>query len=633
MSHAFLFVAFCDKIDFLLPAFHFFRFVALYLSENTKKGDWPYGGKIKMKSVSLCHTPHKNEIFNGRNKVMRAPLTFLLMFFSLPIFSLSIFAADGPKPGVEYRKLPVSVYRDKMKAGWIGQIAGVCWGAPTEFRWNDEIIPADKVPVWTPEMINNAWGQDDLYVEMTFLRSMEEYGLDVAQRQAGIDFANSGYPLWCANDAGRKNLRRGIAPPDSSHPKFSSRGNDIDYQIEADFAGLIAPGMPNAVIALGEKFGRLMNYGDGVYGGQFMGGMYAEAFFTDDIETIIAAGLACIPADSQYAEMVRDMVAWHRENPNDWEATWKKAVEKYRNNPEYQKASNGTIDVKINGVAVLMGILYGDKDLDKTIVVSMRSGWDSDCNPSSAAGVVFTTLGFSNLPAKFSEKLDLTPKFDFTEYNVPALLAVCEKLTRQILDARGGYIEKNADGGETFCIPVEKVTPSPLELTWAPGPVADSMFTDQEKAKITVHDFSDASMTEAVEKLYSGWTISRCGPDMNPGPRNQYRGRENVLLTHPLDRETSCVFQKEVAVPSDGKTALKLSVSHDLAGDWLLIVRVNGSPQLETVVGPETVAADGWLDATVDLTPFAGQKINVEVENKANGWMCEAGYWSKLAVE
>ena len=37
--------------------------------------------------------------------------------------------------------------------------------------------------------------------------------------------------------------------------------------------------MPNVAIELGEKFGRLMNYGDGLYGGQFIGGMYAAAFF------------------------------------------------------------------------------------------------------------------------------------------------------------------------------------------------------------------------------------------------------------------------------------------------------------------------------------------------------------------
>ena len=57
--------------------------------------------------------------------------------------------------------------------------------------------------------------------------------------------------------------------------------------------------MPAVPVALGEKFGRLVNYSDGVYAGQFIGGMYAEAFFEDDILKIIDAGLH-VPTGSQY---------------------------------------------------------------------------------------------------------------------------------------------------------------------------------------------------------------------------------------------------------------------------------------------------------------------------------------------
>ncbi|MDO4425386.1 MAG: ADP-ribosylglycohydrolase family protein, partial [Planctomycetia bacterium] len=353
------------------------------------------------------------------------------IFWSCAVFLFGTYASETAAEETEFRRLSVEEYRDKMKAGWVGQIAGVCWGAPTEFKFVDRIIPEDQVPVWTPEKINHAFGQDDLYVEMTFLRTMEEYGLDCSIRQAGIDFANSQYALWCANKAGRNNLRSGIAPPDSGHPKFNRCPNDIDYQIEADYSGLISPGLPNQVIALGEKFGRLMNYGDGIYGGVFMGAMYAEAFFTGDLNTMIDAGLAAIPADSQYAEMVRDLRAWHKEDPNDWTSAWNKCLEKYRRDPEYQKASNGAIDVKINGACILLGLLYGNGDLDQTILISMRAGYDSDCNPSSAAGALFTQLGFKNLPARFSEKLDHVSKFSYTEYDFPALLEVCEKLARQ----------------------------------------------------------------------------------------------------------------------------------------------------------------------------------------------------------
>jgi len=551
-------------------------------------------------------------------------ISLWLIFLSAAIFPSAIAQET------QFRILPVAEYRDKMKAGWIGQIAGVSWGAPTEFKWKDRIIPFADMPIWQPEMINDAFEQDDLYVEMTFLRTLEEYGLDVSLRQAGIDFANSEYPLWCANNAGRKNLRAGIAPPDSGHPKFNCCPNDIDYQIEADYSGLIAPGMPNTVIALGHKFGRLMNYGDGVYGGIFVGGMYAEAFFEGDILKIIDAGLKCIPADSQYAEMVRDVVAWYKANPDDWEATWQLCQKKYREDPEYQKASNGGIDVKINGAYVLIGMLYGKGDLDQTIIISTRCGQDSDCNPSNAAGVVFTPLGFSKLPARFTEKLNYEPKFSFTEYNIPGLLDVCEKLTRQIIIREGGRIVRDASGAEVFVIPVKAPVPPPLELSWAPGPITGSLFTDEERAKIRFQGFR--TIDEAVNAILPGWTVKNCGPDMDPGKRDEYRGKTDIILTHPLNREVPCSLERRVDVPAIGVTVLKAVVSNYPGHDWELVIRVNGSPQ-KTVVIDDALTNGGWAEVLFDLKPFAGDSVQIELENKANGWAFEAGYWASLSIE
>ena len=385
------------------------------------------------------------------------------------------------------RRISVEEYRDKMAAGWIGQMVGVGWGAPTEFKFKGEIIPEEKVPVWKPEMVNQ-YRQDDIYVEMTFLRSMELHGLDVSIRQAGIDFANSGYRLWHANRYGRENLRNGIAPPDSGHPKFNAHADDIDYQIEADFSGLIAPGMPNVGIELGEKFGRLMNYGDGLYGGQFVAGMYAEAFFEDDPKKLVEAGLACIPAGSQYAEAIRDVVKWHAKEPGDWKAVWQKINDKYQRNKDYRRFScdpgKFNIDAKINGAYIAMGLLYGEGDIEKTTVISMRCGQDSDCNPSNATGILCTTSGMKNLPARFTSALDRSIEYSHTAYDFDALLEVCEKLTRQAVVKHGGRIEKNAGGKETFVIPVLAPRLTGLEQAWEPGPVANSRFTETEMKAI-----------------------------------------------------------------------------------------------------------------------------------------------------
>jgi hypothetical protein len=529
----------------------------------------------------------------------------------------------------EFRRLPLSEYRDKMKAGWIGQIAGVCWGGPTEFRYKDAIIPEKDMPQWKPSMINDAFGQDDLYVEMTFLRSLEEYGLDVSIRQAGIDFANSRYPLWCANDAGRKNLRKGIAPPDSSHPKFNRCPNDIDYQIEADYSGLIAPGLPQVAIDLGEKFGRLMNYGDGMYAGQFMGALYAEAFFERDLVRLVEKALRAIPAQSQYAEMVRDLVAWYRANPDDWQKTWHLCQEKYRKNPDYQKASNGGIDCKINGAYVLIGLLHGKKDLDQTIVLSCRSGMDSDCNPSSSAGVLFTTLGFSALPDRFTRELNQEKKFSFTAYDFPGLLAVCEKLARQYVVRAGGKVITE-NGQEVFLIPAQVPRPSALELSWAPGPIANSRFTPEEMAKITVGNASD-DVKKAVTKLAPGWQIDRCGQDMDPGWRDQFGGKQNVVLTHPLDQTTGCVLYHSAAIPAGMKTRLRVVVGHDPQGDFELRINADGRELRRKTVGPKTTT-DHWLTEEVDLSEYAGRTVKLELVNQPTGWAYEAAYWAEIKL-
>src|SRR6056297_1049357 len=93
-----------------------------------------------------------------------------IRFFVLIVAGLSFFSCKNDK---QFLEIPAEVYRDKMQGAWIGQMAGVGWGLPTEFDYVDSIIPAGSVPVWENSMINQQ-GNDDLYVEMTFMSSMEK---------------------------------------------------------------------------------------------------------------------------------------------------------------------------------------------------------------------------------------------------------------------------------------------------------------------------------------------------------------------------------------------------------------------------------------------------------------------------
>ena len=80
-------------------------------------------------------------------------------------------------------------------------------------------------------------------------------------------------------------------PPESGHWLNNPHADDIDFEIEADFAGIMAPGMPNTAAEISDKIGHIMNYGDGWYGGVYVATLYTLAFVYDDIHFIVEEAL------------------------------------------------------------------------------------------------------------------------------------------------------------------------------------------------------------------------------------------------------------------------------------------------------------------------------------------------------
>ncbi|MBO7400463.1 MAG: hypothetical protein J6U75_04575, partial [Clostridia bacterium] len=79
---------------------------------------------------------------------------------------------------VPTRAFTAEELKDRIEGSWAAQMIGVTWGASTEFGYQGRIIPVNEVPEWKAQMINDAFGQDDLYVEIPFLDTMYKDGVD-----------------------------------------------------------------------------------------------------------------------------------------------------------------------------------------------------------------------------------------------------------------------------------------------------------------------------------------------------------------------------------------------------------------------------------------------------------------------
>jgi len=320
---------------------------------------------------------------------------------ALCLIAGSLILASCGNSSENFRTIKPEDLKDKIAGGWAGKMIGVTYGAPTEFRAQGRTYE-DSIR-WKPSDIKGSMWQDDIYVQLTFLMAMDRYGIDAPSKNYQELFAKAGYPLWHANMQARKNYYDSIFAPLSGTPEYNIHADDIDFQIEADYIGFMCPGMPNTASAIADKIGRIMNYGDGIYGGIFVAALYSEAFFTSDIPAIIEKALLSIPSGSDYFKIVKDVIKLHNHFPDDWRAAWKELEEKWGDVDICGAGSTFNIDAKLNGAYIVMGLLYGNGDPMKTLEISTRCGQDSDCNPSNALAVLGVINGFSGLPALMQE--------------------------------------------------------------------------------------------------------------------------------------------------------------------------------------------------------------------------------------
>ncbi|WP_421801340.1 ADP-ribosylglycohydrolase family protein [Flagellimonas sp.] len=367
----------------------------------------------------------------------------------------------------DYVIMDKEVLLDKVKGAWAAQTIGVTYGGPTEFHYTKSRIP-DSVPIfWSDStlylmMTKNPAVYDDVYMDLTFVEVMQAHGVDAPASAYAQAYAQAKFWLWHANQQGRYNILKGIPPPASGHWKNNPHADDIDFQIESDFIGIMNPGMPNTAKAICDKVGHIMNSGDGYYGGLFVSGMYAHAFVDNDIPTIVKKALDLIPEKSTFYQCISNVLQWHAQYPEDWKQTWERLESKWGNDVGCPSGvlRDYNIDAKINAAYVVIGLLYGNGEFGKTVEIATRCGQDSDCNPATAGAILGTMMGYKQLPKEWSRGLDAIEDMDFlhTNTSLNEVYDISFEHALQSIEDNGGFV-----GDDDVKIRLQKGEPAPLE--------------------------------------------------------------------------------------------------------------------------------------------------------------------------
>ena len=468
----------------------------------------------------------------------------------------------GPK--TETTSLTEAQMYDKIAGGWIGQMVGVAWAASTEFTHAGKLIAESSMPTWKPEMVNDAFGQDDLYVEIPFLDAMKENGVDCDPKYIAEKFRDSKFALWHANYMGRENLLNGIPYPLSGSYEYNYHADDIDWQIEADFLGMMYPGMVDAAAERAFELGHIMNYGDGVYGGVFVSAMHAAAFTAKSIEEIWTAGIEVIPEGTQFRMLLDDVVASYKAG-DTFEINWRKLQRKWANTdlcPELPGASN--IDAKLNSGYILLGLMYGEGDLDKTIILSTRCGQDSDCNPSSAASILGNYYGASGLPEKYFSALNRTGiKFSYTDYSFEDAMQLNLTLTKQVLLKSGAKVD-----GTTYTFERD-IRYTPVKFEQWPDGVYGYLTVKMSGNTVSITELTPYAKNEKVTgftlDMGDGYTFTDAVPTSYTYAKS---GTYTIVLTVKGDKGSTTKVKKTVTASKASATVQDTVVICSVQTPW-----------------------------------------------------------------
>jgi ADP-ribosylglycohydrolase len=264
------------------------------------------------------------------------------------------------------------------------------------------------------ENINCMVEDDDTNDTATGLAVVERCGKDFTPADVGR-FWMGNIPILHTCTAERvayRNLVSLVGPPGPDGKldgPFSSATYRNPYrewigaQIRADFFGYVNPANPERAAEYAWRDAAISHIKNGMYGEMWAAAMLAAACaVSQDVEKVIRAGMGEIPAKSRLHEDLTTVLDWHKSGIGYWEAIDRLHARWDQMNGHHWCHTNS------NAQIVAIALLWGGRDLGKTVCCAVMPGFDTDCNAATAGSVLGLMLGAKGLPAEWISPMNDT---------------------------------------------------------------------------------------------------------------------------------------------------------------------------------------------------------------------------------
>lgn len=280
------------------------------------------------------------------------------------------------------RALAVADYLDAVRGMWVGKFIGGTLGAPIEGVKSTHGFEGRL------SLPNGVCENDDTDLQLLWLHALEEHGPGLTAAQLAAEWREHVEAPWNEYGVAAANWERGFAPPKSGEISNWFYGEGMGCAIRSEIWAAIAPGAPELAVRFALMDASLDHTGEGIEAEKLWAATESLAFFIPDIETLLKAAVVYVRPESRVASLVRDVMSWCAEE--------EAAVVRERILWKYGRPE--MTHVLQNVGFVLVGLLKGGMDFERTLAITLNCGYDADCTAATAGAILGAMRGCRGIP-------------------------------------------------------------------------------------------------------------------------------------------------------------------------------------------------------------------------------------------
>lgn len=362
-------------------------------------------------------------------------------------------------------------YKDKVLACWQGKNVGGTLGGPYEGARKELNVSGFTTEAGAP------LPNDDLDLQLIWLHAVEKSGAKNVNAALLGEYWLSYIPVYMGEYAiARRNMELGITPPLSGETKNNhilkhSNGAWIRTEIWA----CLCPASPDLAARYAIEDAKIDHgVGEGTYAAMFVAAVESAAFVISDVKKLIQIGLAKIPASSRMARSIRLLLSCYDSKKSPSEA--RNAILK-----ENSDIGDGWFSAPSNVAYAMLGVLYGEGDFKKSMLLAVNCGDDTDCTAATVGSVLGIMHGTAGIPEDWAAHVgDKIVTCCINLGTAWPVIDSCTQLTQKVCELAPVVLYENrADFGARVTIGSEKTCFSQAELDRFALPYGQSEESDE----------------------------------------------------------------------------------------------------------------------------------------------------------